>query len=171
MSTVVVPIAQPEQQEESIAGPQPVEVSRTVVPVSPRYRNPIGKFSVRRDSSCIACGKCARICPYEVHKRPGSYRLPIRPFDYRCIGPECEKTDHFCITNCPVGALSLTSNPVFESMGDYRWTPDLLASIWAMAETGHRPPAHLECETGNSGGGFDKLRFLVPESAPKDLRR
>lgn len=147
------------------------KVSREVCIAAPRYRNEIGKFSVRRDSQCTACGKCVEICPYGVHSRPRGYARPIRPFDYRCIGFECEKTDHYCVSACPSDALSLAVNPVFETMGDYRWTPDLIVSTWSMAETGHRPPPHLECETGNSGGGFDKLRFCFPESPPKGLRR
>lgn len=147
------------------------EVSREVKPARPRYRNEIGKYSIHRASQCLACGKCVSICPHEVHIRPEGYRLPLRPLDYRCIGFDCEKTDHYCVAACPAGALSLSANPAFETMGDYRWTPDLLASTWAMAETGKRPPAHLECETGASGGGFDKLRFRFPETRPKDLRR
>ena len=72
---------------------------------------------------------------------------------------------------CPQGRLSLTENPVFETMGDYRWTPDLLVSTWQMAETGRQPGKHLECEVGASGGGFDRLRFRFPASPPADLRR
>lgn len=145
---------------------------RREVQVAPsQYRNAIGKFRIHRDSNCSACGKCVALCPHGVHKRPKGYRLPIRPLDYRCIGFDCSKTDHYCVRACPSGALSLSVNPVFETMGDCRWTPDLIASQWAMAETGHRPPPHLECETGGSGGGFDKLRFRFPQSVPKGLQR
>jgi len=147
------------------------EVGREVRTALPRYRNELGKFRVYRDSHCVACGKCVELCPHGVHKRPEGYRAPIRPFDYRCIGFECEKTDHYCIAACPNGSLSLSENPAFETLGDYRWTPDLLASTWAMAETGRRPPSHLECETGASGGGFDKLRFRFPDAPPAGLRR
>jgi glutamate synthase domain-containing protein 2/NAD-dependent dihydropyrimidine dehydrogenase PreA subunit len=146
-------------------------VSREVRVAPPRYRNPIGKFSVHRDSNCIACGKCVETCPYAVHVRPAGYRLPLRPLDYRCIGPECSKTNHFCVTACPKHSLSVTENPVFETMGDCRWSPDLLAGTWHMAETGELPPAFLESETGLSGGGFDKLRFVYPDQPPKNLRK
>ena len=50
-------------------------------------------------------------------------------------------------------------------MGDYRWTPDLLVSTWDMAETGSPPGKHLESEVGDSGGGFDRLRFRFPDDA------
>jgi len=165
MSTTIsaVPPTAAESAEEFASSPRFAASPREVRVASPRYRNEIGKFRVHRDSRCIACGKCVSLCPYSVHKRPAGYRFPIRPFDYRCIGFDCEKTDHYCISACPVGALSLSENPVFNTLGDYRWTPDLLVSTWFESETGHRPPAHLECETGASGGGFDKLRFRFPE--------
>ena len=164
MSTTIQPEITQEAAPESAHQPE-IRVAL------PRYRNEIGKFSVHRSSACIACGKCAEICPTGVHQRPEGYRLPIRPFDYRCIGPDCEKTSRFCIAACPAGALSLDESPVFKTLGDYRWTPDLLASTWAMAETGQRPPAHLECQTGASGGGFDKLRFRFPKAPVPGLCR
>jgi len=137
----------------------------------PRYRNEIGKFSIHRNSNCINCGKCVQMCPHNVHILPEGYKQVLRPFDYRCIGPACENTDHYCITACPNNSLSLMDNPCFETMGDFRWTPDLLASNWIMAETGSRPPSYLESEIGDSGGGFDRLRFIFPSSPPKDLKR
>ncbi len=147
------------------------EVTRQVWPALPRYRNEIGKYHVHRSSSCIECGKCIEVCPYGVHVRPTGYRRMVRPFDYRCIGPDCAKTDHYCIAACPQGALSLLKNPVFETLGDYRWTADLIVSTWQMAETGHAPGPHLESQIGASGGGFDGLRFRFPPSPPADLRR
>ncbi|MGO8752706.1 MAG: glutamate synthase-related protein [Thermoguttaceae bacterium] len=147
------------------------EVVRQVRPAGPRYRNEIGKFSIHRASTCLACGRCAERCPEGVHSRPAGYRQPLRPFDYRCTGPECEKSDHYCVAACPGEALSLAANPAFETLGDYRWTPDLLVSNWQMAETGAPPKPHLENEIGNSGGGFDKLRIRYPSAIPAGLRR
>jgi glutamate synthase domain-containing protein 2 len=147
------------------------EVSREVRPALPRYRNEIGKFSVHRDFQCAACGRCVETCEYGVHVQPRGYHQVLRPFDYRCIGPSCKDSGRYCIDACPQGALSLSNNPAYETLGDYRWTPDLLVSTWAMAETGRPPGKHLECETGNSGGGFDRLRFRFPEAPPADLRR
>ncbi len=46
------------------------------------------------------------------------------------------------------------------TMGDLRWTPDLLQAAWTQAETG-QPPARGESRVGKSGGGFDVLRFAV----------
>jgi glutamate synthase domain-containing protein 2 len=46
------------------------------------------------------------------------------------------------------------------TMGDLRWTPDLLQATWIQAATG-APPERGEYRVGRSGGGFDVLRFAV----------
>lgn len=157
--------------EKRRPAPDYSEVSRTVRLAPPRYRNEIGKYSVHRASTCIRCRRCVEICPYGVHSSPDAYGLIVRPQDYRCIGFDCAKTDHYCIEACPQGALSLLRNPAFDTLGDCRWTGDLLAATWAIAETGRVPPPHLESEIGNSGGGFDRLYFRYPDRPPADIRR
>jgi glutamate synthase domain-containing protein 2 len=57
-------------------------------------------------------------------------------------------------------------NPILETLGDYRWTAEMLIAHWEMAETGNLPVVDLEYDLGNSGGGFDKIRFRLPD--PKD---
>jgi glutamate synthase domain-containing protein 2/ferredoxin len=146
------------------------EVSREVRPAPPRYRNEIGKYSIYRAPQCAACGRCVETCRYGVHVRPEGYLRVMRPYDYRCIGPTCKDTGHYCIDACPKGALKISENPVAGTMGDHRWTPDLLLSTWAMAETGRPPGRHLESEVGASGGGFDRLRFRFPGTPPRNLR-
>ena len=100
------------------------------------------------------CGHCVKSVPEDVHRRPDGYRHVIRPLDYRCIGPDCRQTGHYCIDACPQQALSMTEIRSFETLGDYRWTPDLLASNWHMAETGALPGPHLESEDGAFGRRF-----------------
>lgn len=163
--------AKPQATEDYINHPDYAEVSRKPKTCAPRYRNQIGKYSIHRDSNCIHCGKCVELCPHDVHLRPDGYKTVIRPMDYRCIGFECEKFDYCCIKNCPKNSLSLDENPAFKTLGDCRWTGDLMASTWAMAETGGPPPEHLESEIGASGGGLDRLRFRFPEKPPADLKR
>ncbi|MGD0653061.1 MAG: glutamate synthase-related protein [Thermoguttaceae bacterium] len=162
---------QAQKPDVFLTRPDFAEVLRQVRPAPPRYRNEIGKYTIRRSSSCASCGRCVEICPQGVHRMPEGYRQVIRPLDYRCIGPDCAKTDHYCVDACPNGALSLADNPTFETLGDYRWTPDLLVSNWYMAETGLAPGPHLESEIGASGGGFDRLRFRLPNTRQADLRR
>jgi glutamate synthase domain-containing protein 2 len=50
-----------------------------------------------------------------------------------------------------------------KALGDYRWTAELLMSTWYQAETGELPNVDLEYRVGDSGGGFDKLRFRFPD--------
>ena len=87
--------------DDFLTRPDYAEVAREVRPAPPRYRNEIGKYSIRRASTCVNCGRCVELCPEGVHRRPEGYKHIIRPMDYRCLGPECEKTDHYCIAACP----------------------------------------------------------------------
>ena len=70
--------------------------------------------------------------------------------------------DRTAIASTPVrmARCRLSANPVSETMGDCRWTPDLLVSTWAMAETG-RPPG---IASGERSGGF--RRRLRPPAVP-----
>jgi glutamate synthase domain-containing protein 2/ferredoxin len=128
------------------------------------YRNPIGKYIVKRNARCISCGLCARLCPYGVHLRHDNYSQPIRPRDYRCIGPQCAANNFFCVRRCPQRALSTALNPILETIGDYRWSAEMILGHWHMAETGDLPYMDLEYSLGYSGGGFDKIRFRIPDA-------
>ncbi len=157
--------------EDFAASPCFAEVSREVRHAPPRFRNEIGKYAVTRADNCSKCGLCAEICQHGVHVRQESYFRMIPPFEYRCIGPDCADTEFYCVDACPSGAISILENPIFETLGNYRWTADLMVSTWEMAETGRPPRPHLESEIGASGGGFDRLRFHFLEAPPADLRR
>ena len=136
-----------------------------IVETPTRFRNTIGKYLVRRNSKCIECGLCAELCPYGVHIRHKNYSKPNRPVCHKCIGPKCEKNEYFCIQRCPENALSIIENPLLETLGDYRWTSEMLLGHFAMAETGDAPKVDLEYNLGNSGGGFDKIRFIHPKTS------
>ena len=60
----------------------------------------------------------------------------------------------------------MSLNPILETIGDYRWTAEMILAHWYMAETGDLPYVDLEYSLGYSGGGFDKIRFKIPD--PKD---
>jgi glutamate synthase domain-containing protein 2/ferredoxin len=147
------------------------KVARAVKPAPPRYRNEIAKYVVHRNLNCKLCGKCAELCLYKVHVRKSGYTYFAEPRNYLCIGPSCENSGHFCVANCPQGALQLKENPMYKALGDYRWPADLILATWKMAETGDVPPKEYgyEYECGNSGGGFDKLRFKFPDKPPIKL--
>ncbi len=128
-----------------------------------RFRNTIGKFIIKRNSHCISCGKCAELCPHGVHRRFDAFSRPFRPIEHKCIGFECRENDYYCVDNCPANALTLKKNPLLETLGDYRWTAEMLLGHFEMAETGNLPNVPLEYNLGNSGGGFDKIRFIHPD--------
>ena len=129
-----------------------------------RFRNTIGKYTVRRNSRCISCGLCAKLCPYGVHQRYDNFNKPLRPVEHKCIGFACRGNDFYCIDRCPEKALTLSLNPILDTLGDYRWTDEMLIAHWEMAETGDLPVVDLEYSLGNSGGGFDKIRFKLTEA-------
>lgn len=136
-----------------------------IVETPSRFRNTIGKYVVKRNSKCIACGLCAELCPNGVHLRYENYAKAQRPISHKCIGFKCKENEYFCVKNCPQGALSIKENPLLETMGDYRWTAEMLLGHFAMAETGEVPKVDLEHNLGASGGGFDKIRFKHPDPA------
>ena len=143
-------------------------VAREVHATPDRYRNALGKYRILRSADCIACGQCAKLCGHGVHTKPDGYTFTLRPQDHLCVGPDCAKTDHFCVSRCPKKALSIMRNPSTDCMGDPRWPAELILSTWHMAETGHAPPSGLEFRHGESGGGFDCIHIdLEGKSAPK----
>ncbi len=130
-----------------------------------RFRNTIGKYTLKRSSACVSCGLCAKLCPYGVHPRYENFSKPMRPVEHKCIGFQCQHNDFYCIDRCPQQALTLRLNPILETLGDYRWPAEMLIAHWAMAETGTLPSVELEYSLGFSGGGFDKIRFKRPDPA------
>ncbi len=132
-----------------------------------RYRNAVGKYKVWRSNACILCGKCIEVCPRGVHVKPEGYTRFLPPRDDLCQGFQCKEIGRFCPDHCPVGALRVELSPIYESLGDCRWTADLILSTWRMAETGHAPDGDLEYKIGDSGGGFDRIRFRFPDPAPE----
>ncbi len=129
-----------------------------------RFRNPIGKFIVRRGPECISCGACVRACSHGVHRQAGDRML--RPQSHLCRGLACAASLDGCVRNCPQGALAVAVNPTFSMLGDYRWTPDLLVATWRQAETGELPDMEVEAQCGGSGGGLDRIRIRPPRSVP-----
>ncbi len=135
----------------------------TVRAMPSRFKHQVPKYKVIRSDACINCGTCARTCRYGVHERVDGHNRNRLPIDYRCIGFACQGSASCCVARCPRHALSLAPHPMYETLGDPRWTPDMITGTWIMAETGYPPQrTDLEYNVGNSGGGFDKLRFRFP---------
>lgn len=123
-------------------------------PVRSRYLNVPGKYRIVRSSACTRCASCARIC--QVHSQsPPDYSL--------CAGLKCKK----CIANCPQKSLTLEINPVLNVLGDHRWPGELILATWEQAETG-KPAEKFNQDTGRSGGGFDAIKFRIPDCKRTD---
>jgi glutamate synthase domain-containing protein 2/ferredoxin len=147
-----------------------VEVERKIKPAQERYRNELAKYIIfRNEEKCNLCGTCVDTCPKGVHVLKQGYKLFATPESHKCNGSICEKTDNFCISKCPQDALRIVKNPMMEVLGDNRWPSDMILATWKMAETGNILPEDLdfEYETGNSGGGFDRIRIEFPEKPAK----
>jgi glutamate synthase domain-containing protein 2/formate hydrogenlyase subunit 6/NADH:ubiquinone oxidoreductase subunit I len=128
-----------------------------------QFPGSIEKYEVIMDrSKCSMCGICAEACPscigsssidYEAYKKPSGYlRLAVPKIS--CTGLSCRR----CVNECPSNALSVELSPQYITLGDLRWTADLILSTWEQAEGG-RVSRKYEHRVGGSGGGFDKLRF------------
>jgi glutamate synthase domain-containing protein 2/ferredoxin len=128
------------------------------------YPNNIKKYEVILErQKCNLCGICVEVCSeylslvkidYEAFKESKGYVRLFNP-NSSCNGFECQE----CVKKCPTNALSLRINPQYLALGDPRWTPDLILSTWEQAESGKPSRGRYEYRIGNSGGGFDKLRF------------
>ena len=127
----------------------------------------INRFMVSRADTCISCGLCASLCPYGVHKRVEGHVKILPPDDRKCIGPTCEVNYFFCVANCPTNSLTVGPGETFASLGDPRWTSEMILATWAMSETGRPLPLDHPGNVGASGGGFDKLHFKLPELKKK----
>ena len=137
-----------------------------------RFRNAIGKYKVIRTDRCIGCGKCAELCPHGVHVRYIGYSRTVRPKDHLCRGFHCrENCDYYCIDKCPVGALSLGLNPVYETMGDPRWTPDMILSTWDQAENGTITNDTLENRPRQVRRRLRQAAAELPEGAGEEAHR
>ena len=135
-----------------------------------RHRNALGKFRAVRTAACTACGKCAEVCAYGVHRKAGKRMLA--PKSHRCRGAEvCRSAGAFCVDHCPVNALRVGPDPMWQTFGDPRWTAELLSSTWAQAETGHPPANGMEYRTGASRGGLDRIDLAFPEQGPDPSHR
>jgi len=123
----------------------------------------IEKYEVILDRArCTACDICVKTCPdfigsapidYEAFKKPDGYIRLSNPMK-TCAGIDCKR----CVELCPTNALSVRLSPQYLTLGDPRWTPDLILSTWEQAETG-TVSGRYEHRIGDSGGGFDRIRF------------
>ncbi|MGD2294897.1 MAG: glutamate synthase-related protein [Candidatus Aminicenantes bacterium] len=137
-----------------------------ITPRISRYRSQIGKYQVSLRDECFHCGLCVDLCPYGVFERREGFNHVTTPNAARCEGPDCKAGSFHCTTKCPVDAIQIDLHPQWKTLGDFRWTPDLIISTWEQAETGDTPNGNTEYKIGSSGGGFDRFDFITEASSP-----
>lgn len=149
---------------EAVAAPQSPAApgAEAAAATLTRLRWPLARYEVVRSSACIACGTCMTICPAGVFSRVAGYSSMTEPNHALCLGPDCAAGAESCLAGCPRNALSVKVHPHYDSLGDYRWTADLIRQTWSMAETGGGLPDPVAMGCGDSGGGFDSLYFELP---------
>ena len=146
-------------------------------PSSPRCRARCGRrrraTATRSASSASAarrtarhCGRCVEVCPHGVHVRPEGYRHVIRPFDYRCIGPDCAETGPLLRRRLSAAGAVAGRQPGLRDAG--RLPLDAGPARRAPGRWPRRaapPAAHLESEVGRLG------RRFRPPAVPLSRRR
>jgi len=132
-----------------------------------RFRNAISKYRITIHKTCTNCGLCISLCPYNVFTN--GLKQPRVSREHFCPGSSCSENDFYCVNRCPEKAIFIRRNPSFEALGDRRWPAELLASTWYMAETGCIPHQDLNYKTGDSNGGFDKIRFIFPREERTEI--
>ncbi len=119
---------------------------------APARHTPTGRFSILRADTCINCGRCINECIYDVHQRRNDdTRLMDDPHDALC------KNCYRCIQKCPTRSLTKIINPEYLKLGDNYWTPAIITSIWAQAETGKIPVLGAGYRGPFTGPGFDSM--------------
>ena len=122
----------------------------------PARRPPIGKCGVvdwRED--CAGCHNCVKkACVFDRYREEMSYIRGMREMDalfFQCMG--CFS----CVQQCTKGLLSLSINPVYERLGNSYWTPQIIETTWAQAETARIPVSGAGYRGRFSGTGFDSM--------------
>jgi len=105
------------------------------------------------EEGCLKCAVCVKKqCVYGVYdNRDLDARQMMDSIDNQCMN--CFR----CVQNCPKELMHKSINPEFKALGDFHWTPDIIARLWYQAETGKIPVSGAGYPGPFSGPGFDSL--------------
>lgn len=105
------------------------------------------------EEGCLRCARCVKKdCVYKVYeKRNLDPRQMVDSLDNAC--KECFR----CVQSCPNRLIHKGINPLFRSLGDDYWTPDIIANLWSQAEAGKTPVSGAGYGGPFSGPGFDSM--------------
>ena len=124
-------------------------------PVPPR-RPRIGKCGVvdwRED--CARCHNCVKkACVFDRYRQETQYIRELHDVDglfFECMG--CFS----CVQECTKGILALAANPAYEHLGNSYWTPEIIETTWAQAETAKIPVSGAGYRGKFTGPGFDSM--------------
>jgi ferredoxin len=62
-----------------------------------------------------------------------------------------------CVQNCPKELIHKSINPEYKALGDFHWSPELIARLWYQAETGKIPVSGAGYHGPFTGDGFDAM--------------
>ena len=129
--------------------PKKYHIHAKVTPLNLDY---VYKFQIERGENCINCGRCAKVCIYEAHKRgKGDPRKMADPNTVVCRN--CFR----CIQECPRGALEKSLDKDFLNIGGSYWKSDMFITLWKQAEDGKVPVTGAGYRGPFTGPGFDSM--------------
>lgn len=124
--------------------------------LTPPRTRPEGKLGIvdwRED--CSSCHNCVKKgCVYGLYRDEADALHEERgylDYIYQCKG--CLT----CVQNCTKNILTRVVNPEWERLGDAYFTPDIVMTTWAQAETGAVPVSGCGYGGKFSGQGFDSM--------------
>ena len=105
------------------------------------------------EEGCLKCPVCVKKkCVYSVYDHRGlNGRQMVESIDNECMN--CLR----CVQGCPNQLIHKAVNPEFMAMGDEHWTPNIIASLWAQADSGKIPVSGAGYPGPFSGPGFDAI--------------
>ncbi len=105
------------------------------------------------EEGCLRCARCVKKdCVYNVYEKRGlDLRQMVDSLDSAC--KDCFR----CVQSCPNRLIHKGINPVFKSLGDDYYTPDIIANLWSQAEAGKIPVSGAGYGGPFSGPGFDAM--------------
>jgi ferredoxin len=123
------------------------------IPVEEAPGRGLAQTLVLRDlDRCINCGTCIDSCLYGVHGRMADDpRTMAEPDSELC------RTCFRCVGECPVGALTLETNPAYAHAGNALYTPKIISTILHEAATGAIPVFGAAYRGPFAGPGFDAM--------------